>query len=344
MKILRPQAILLSTVAATCILVNACMSAPQSGTVLKAGTVGGAPTTPTTPKLRVLTTVEPLVNIIYNIGGDRIDLDGVIPPGTDSHTFEPAPSDAIKMSAADVILVNGLSLEEPTVNLARKNLKSGAEIVEMGELTVKPENYVYDFSFPKSEGKPNPHLWMNPLNALRYAEIARDTLTRRDPANATYYQSNLAKFALKIEALDRAIKTTINSIPEKNRRLLTYHDSFAYFAPRYGMIVLGAIQPSSFKEPSAQEIVQLIKQVRAENVPAIFGSEVFPSKVLEQIKKDSGAEFIDTLADDALPGELTDSNHTYFGMLARDVATMARVLGGKPELIAGLDVTNSLSK
>lgn len=301
---------------------------------------GGTATSAGSQKLNVVSTVSPITNIIYNIGGDRINLTGIIPEGTDSHTFEPAPSDAKILAQADVIFVNGLKLEEPTVKLAEANEKAGAEIVQLGEQTITPDQYIYDFSFPKENGSPNPHLWMNPMNALRYAEIARDTLVKRDAANADYYRKNYDAFKARIEALDQAIQATIATIPEANRKLLTYHDSFAYFTPRYGMTVIGAIQPSDFAEPSAREVADLIKQVKAEKVPAIFGSEVFPSPVLDQIAKEAGAVYVDTLRDDDLPGQPGETNHSYLGIMTEDVATMAKALGGDPAPIAGFDPSN----
>ncbi len=304
-------------------------------------TACGVPATPASSrKLTVVSTVSPITNIIYNIGGDRINLTGIIPEGTDSHTFEPAPSDARILAQADVIFVNGLKLEEPTVKLAEANKKAGAEIVQLGEQTLTPDQYIYDFSFPKENGSPNPHLWMNPLNALRYAEITRDTLVKRDAANADYYRKNYDMFKARIAALDQTIKDAIGSIPEANRKLLTYHDSFAYFAPRYGMTVIGAIQPSDFAEPSAKEVADLIKQVKDEKVPAIFGSEVFPSPVLDQIAKEAGAVYVDTLRDDDLPGQPGDANHSYLGIMRDDVATMTKALGGNPALIENFDPSN----
>lgn len=291
-------------------------------------------------KLVVVATVSPITNIIYNIGGEHITLSGIVPEGVNSHTFEPAPSDARKLAGADVIFVNGLDLEDPTLNLARANLKDGAEIVMLGEQTISPDQYAYDFSFPKEEGHPNPHLWPNPIYALRYAEIAKDTLVRRDAANAAYYNGNYEKFKARIEALDEAIKTTVNSIPEGNRKLLTYHDSFAYFAPRYGMTVIGAIQPSDFAEPSAKDVADLITQIRQEKVPAVFGSEVFPSPILEQIAKESGAKYVSDLRDDDLPGAPGEAKHSYLGLMVEDVRIMAEVLGGDPSLIANFDVSN----
>src|SRR4051812_31206918 len=190
-------------------------------------------------KLNVVTTVAPISSIARNVGGDRIDLHGIIPDGTNSHTFEPAPSDAKFLSQADIIIVNGLDLELPTMDLAEANLRDGAELVTLGDKTLAPDEYVYDFSFPQEGGHPNPHLWMNPMNAKRYAEIIADTLTTRDPANAGYYNENLSRYSAALDALDAAISAAVETVPEQNRKLLTYHDSWAYFAPRYGFVVIG---------------------------------------------------------------------------------------------------------
>ncbi len=296
---------------------------------------GGAET-----RLNVVTTVSPITNIVYNVGGDRIGLIGIVPEGVNSHTFEPAPSDAQRLAQADLIFINGLKLEEPTLALAEANKKAGAEIILLGEQTITPDEYAYDFSFPEEAGSPNPHLWPNPIYALRYAEIVRDTLVKRDAANAAYYTGNYDAFKARIEALDQAIKDTIASIPEQNRKLLTYHDSWAYFAPRYGLTVIGAIQPADFSEPSAQEVAGLITQLRQEKVPAIFGSEVFPSPILDQIAREAGTNFVDQLRDDDLPGEPGEAKHSYLGLIVEDVRIMAENLGGKPELIAGFDTSN----
>src|SRR5205085_10564 len=128
-----------------------------------------------------------------------------------------------------------------------------------------------------------------------------------------------------------------------NRKLLTYHDSFAYFAPRYGMTVIGAIQPADFAEPSPKEVADLINQIKAEGVPAIFGSEVFPSKVLDQIGREAGVQYIDTLRDDDMPGDPAAPEHTYFGMMLEDVATMTGALGGDPSALAAVDAANTFT-
>ena len=291
-------------------------------------------------RLNIVTTVSPITNIVYNIGGERVALSGIVPEGVNSHTFEPAPSDAKILAKADIIFVNGLKLEEPTMKLAEANMKEGAELITLGEMTIGEDQYVYDFSFPKDAGSPNPHLWPNPFFALRYAEVVRDSLVKRDAANADFYNKNYDAFKSQIETLDTAIKATVASIPEANRKLLTYHDSWAYFSPIYGMTVVGAIQPSDFSEPSAKDVADLITQIRDEKVPAIFGSEVFPSPILEQIAKESGADFIDDLRDDDLPGKPGEAEHSYIGLMVNNLKVMAQGLGGDPSLMDSVDPTN----
>lgn len=279
-------------------------------------------------KLKVVTSVAPISDIVRNIGGDRIALHGVIPDGTDSHTFEPKPSDAKVLSQADLILMNGMHLEEPTLKLAEANKKQGAEIKLLGDAAVAEKDWMYDFSFPKEAGDPNPHVWMNPRIALKFAELTKTWLSERDQNNAAYYQANYDKYKAVIDQLDAGIREAQQTVPEKNRKLVTYHDSWAYWAKEYGWTVIGAVQPADFKEPRPQDVAAIIDQVKKEQVPAIFGSEVFPSKVLEQIAKESGAKYVDKLSDDEPPGKADEARHTYVGMQLENMKQMFAALGG----------------
>ena len=287
-------------------------------------------------RLDVVTTVAPITSIAANIGGDKVDIHGVVPEGTNSHTFEPVPSQAKVLAEADVIFVNGLDLEDPTTALAEANKKSTTPIVELGPETIPASGYIYDFSFPKEDGKPNPHLWTNPPMAERYAEIIADELSELDPANAATYQSNLAKFAARIAQLDAAMRTSFATVPK--RELLTYHDAFAYFGREYDWKIIGAIQVSDFEDPTPREVAALIQQVRAEGVPAIFGSEVFPSPVLEQIGKETGVRYVDVLRDDDLPGAPGDPQHSWLGLMLFDYITMTEALGGDASALRTVDV------
>jgi manganese/iron transport system substrate-binding protein len=279
--------------------------------------------------LDVATTVAPISSIARNIGGTRIRLHGIVPDATNSHTFEPSPSDARHLANADLIVVNGLHLEQPTLDLAEASRRPEARIVLLGDATIGPEEWLFDFSFPESEGDPNPHLWMNVPYARRYAELMAAEFSTADPANATYYAQNLERYVAALDDLDARIRSAAPTVPEPNRKLLTYHDSWAYWAREYGFRVIGAVQASDFSDPSPQDVARLIDQIRAEQVPAIFGSEVFPSPILEQIARETGARFVDALRDDEPPGEQGSPEHTYLGMLRKDMMVMLDALGGQ---------------
>jgi len=290
--------------------------------------------------VQVVTTVSPITNIVQNVGGELVTVTGIVPEGTNSHTFEPAPSDARAMAEADVVFMNGLHLEEPTRELAEANAADGVEVVELGSMTIGPDEYIFDFSFPREAGDPNPHLWTNPPYAKRYAEIVKDKLSELDPESAELYEQNYEAFAARLDALDTAVREATDTVPPENRKLLTYHDSFPYFAREYGWDVIGAIQPSDFAEPTAQDVANLIDQVRSEQVPAIFGSEVFPSPVLEQIAAETGAEYVSDLRDDDLPGENGDPDHSYVGLMVFDFRTFISALGGDASAFDGVNVEN----
>jgi len=291
-------------------------------------------------KLKVVSTVSPITNIVYNIGGNKIALHGIIPEGMDSHTFEPVPSDVKYIAEADLLILNGLNLETPTEKLANARAKRGSMILKLGDNTIAKNEWLFDFSFPEDKGDPNPHLWLNAAYTMKYSELVMDKLIEMNPENREYYKKNTQKFLKKLEQLDKAIFTAVKTIPEKNRKLLTYHDSWAYFAKRYGMKVIGAIQPSGFAEPSAREIAGIIDQLKKESVPAIFGSEVFPSKIEKQIAREVKIKHITTLRDDDLPGKICTKEHTYIGMMLDNMKNMIPALGGNADAFSAIDPSN----
>ncbi len=305
---------------------------------------GGGSSDAAAGKLKVVTTVAPLTNIVQNIGCDRITLAGIIPDGVDSHTFEPKPGDAKTLSKADIFIMNGAHLEGSSEKIAQANLKDASKIYKLADGTLSGDNessgFLYDFSFPKDQGDPNPHLWMNPRYAKKYAQLVAGWLGQNDAANRDYYQANLAAYEAQLDQLDASIKQAVATVPASNRKLLTYHDSWAYWAREYGWTVVGAIQPSDFKEPSAQEVARLIDQIKRERVPAVFGSEVFPSKVAQQIARETSSKYVTQLSDDAPPGKAGAKEHTYVGMLVFDMREMLPALGGNAGAFDGFPVEN----
>jgi ABC-type Zn uptake system ZnuABC Zn-binding protein ZnuA len=325
----RPESVVRS--AGVAVLVALALVAPACGS--------GGEEADDPAKLNIVTTVSPLTSIVANVVGDRAEVRGLVPEGVNSHTFEPPPSAARALAEADVVFVNGLKLEDPTRELAAANLKDDAEVVELGDRTISPDQYVYDFSFPREEGKPNPHLWTNPPYAKDYARIVRDTVSRRDTANAGEYGANYDRFAAKVDELDAAMKVASATVPK--RELLTYHDAYAYFALHYGWRVIGAIEVSDFEEPSPREVAALIQQVRQVGVPAIFGSEVFPSPVLAQIGAEAGVRYVDTLRDDDLPGRPGEPDHSWLGLMKFNFVTMVESLGGDASALKSVQVADA---
>ena len=293
--------------------------------------------------LNVVTSVSPITNIVKNIAGDKINLTGLVPEGVNSHTFEPVPSDIIKLSNADLVIINGLFLEdnmEKVVNESLKN-KPDIQLLKLADTTIDSTGWIFDFSFPKEQGHPNPHVWLNPINAMKFANLTKDKLIEMDPNNTAHYMENAEKYVALLKQLDAGIKAAVKTVPPENRKLITYHDSWAYFAPRYNMTVIGAVQPSDFSEPSPLDIAKLIDQIKAEKVPAIFASEVFSNKITDQIAKEAGVNIVQTLRDDALPGNLTSPNHTYVGMMLDNMEKMIIPLGGNTSSLTNINPENT---
>ena len=291
--------------------------------------------------LTVATTVAPITSIVANIAaGTETRIIGVVPEGTNSHTYEPPPSVAATLEASHIVFINGLGLEDPTRELADANLSDGAVVCELGTAILPEDEWIFDFSFPKEGGKPNPHLWTNPPMAGDFAALIRDSLSAADPDNADVYARNYDAFVAKVDALDSAMTTASATLDATQRQLLTYHDAYAYFADHYGWKVIGAIQPSSFEEPTPREIADLITQVDESGVAAIFGSEVFPSSVLEQIGRETGVSYVDVLRDDDLLGAPGDPEHSWLGLMRFNYVTMVEALGGDATTLKAVDVSD----
>lgn len=286
----------------------------------------------------IATTVSPITSIAASIAGDRARVEGIVPEGTNSHTFEPSPQVAKLLSDADLILVNGLKLEDPTIEMAQNNKKAETQIVEIGTLVLPESDYIYDFSFPIEEGKPNPHLWTDPGYAIKYAGVIRDQLSELDPENASYYAANFTTFEQQASELAAAVAADQLTVPNGNLKLLTYHDAYAYFAKEFGWTVIGAIQPNDFADPAPAEVARLIDQVKAENVTTIFGSEVFPSAVLAEVGSATGARYEDSLRDDDLPGTPGEAEHSWLGLMRYNFRTMISGLGGTPTQLDAITI------
>ena len=281
------------------------------------------------------------------VAGGLLDVVSVVPEGANGHTYEPIPADAIVAATADLYIENGRGLNDSVSAFVRANYRPGtpevvlADVIPEGEVIatdsaeqIAAHGHAHSF---------NAHFWTDPIYASRYVERIASALGSIDPANSATYTARAQEFVARMATYDAAFRAAIASIPEANRKLVVYHDSWSYFGRRYGIPVIGAIQPVSFSEPSADEVRRMIDQIRAEAVPAFFGSEVFPSDVLDAIAAETGAVYHSDLADEELPGVPGAPEHSYEGMMLQNVRLITSALGGDTNLLDSLELPEVVS-
>jgi ABC-type Zn uptake system ZnuABC Zn-binding protein ZnuA len=264
----------------------------------------------------------------------------VVPIGANGHTYEPVPSEAKTLSRADIYIENGLSLNTSMTLFAAANYPRRTPHHSLSDVIPPEEVIATDTAEQiKAHGHAhnyNAHFWPDPNYAALYVRRIVQILSGFDAEDAAGYQQRGDALIAQFQQMDTAFRTALATIPEANRKLVVYHDSWSYFGRRYGLPVVGAIQPTDFSEPSAAELRETIDQVRAQGVPAFFGSEVFPSDVLEAIEAESGAKYVADLADDKLPGEPGTAQHSYVGMMVANTRTIVTALGGDPSALETL--------
>ena len=267
-------------------------------------------------QVRVVTSLEIFADFIRHVGGDRIQVTALVPGHADPHTYEPAPSQVAKVTKADLVVINGLGLEETLHDLIYNNVGSGVPIVETAEgLPVIGGS-------DDGNGAGNPHLWLNVQYAMRYVERIRDALIAVDPEGADLYRSNAGAYLNELDALDKEVAADIQSIPPERRKLVTFHDAYPYFAERYGREVVGVVVESPGREPSARELARLTDRIRSEKVTVVFKEPEFDAKMLETAAEDAGVK-VRTL----LSGAYVDGVHSYVELIRFNVMQLTEGLG-----------------
>lgn len=288
----------------------------------------------------VVADLDPIADLVREVAGDRAEVVSLVPTGLDGHTYQPRTNDVATIATAHLLVSNGGGLNVAVEDLAEQNLPRGSPLVRLAEEMVRPDELLFT-DVHSHDGQPehghggNVHLWTNPPYAVRYVQRIATALAEVDPAGEEVYRTNAAELTGRLLELSDAIGEAVATIPPADRQLVVYHDSWSYFGRNYGLEVVGAIQPADFSEPSAAELAAMIEQIRAADVPAFFGSEVFPSDVLDAVARESGATYVADLNDDRLPGEPGDPVNGYVGMMAENVRTIVGALGGDTAALDG---------
>jgi len=296
--------------------------------------------TPTTEDpLQVVASFSILGDLVKNVGGDAVEVTTLIGPGVDAHTYDPAPSDLVVLSKADVIFENGLGFEPWLDRFFASAQPSGARVVVTEGITPREagagdahegEAQLEEDGDAHEHGQFDPHVWHDVANVIIMVGNIRDALVAADPARAELYKANAAAYIAKLEALDASIREQIGTLPEERRKLVTSHDTFGYFADAYGFEVLGTALSSISTEagdPSARDIATLITQIEEAGVPAIFAENVANPDLMESIAAEAGVALAPTLYTDAL-GPQGSPGETYIGMMQSNVTTIVDALSG----------------
>jgi manganese/iron transport system substrate-binding protein len=273
-------------------------------------------------KPKVVSTSTMITDWTEQVGGDEIELTGILEPGADPHVYEPVPEDSQVLEEADLILYNGYNLEPGLIklmNAAGVNAKKFA----VGEV-VPP----FDFDY-EGQRKPDPHVWGDAENAIEIVNAIRDQLIELSPEDKEKFTENAARLTAELEQLDAWITQQIQTIPANQRKLVTTHDAFQYYARAYGLDVTGTlIGISTEEQPSAQTVRSLSDSIKSSNVPAIFAETTINPALIKTVAQEAGVKLAPReLYSDSI-GAPGSEGETYVKMLVANTRTIVEALGG----------------
>jgi zinc/manganese transport system substrate-binding protein len=236
-----------------------------------------------------------LGDFVKNVAGDRVEVTTLVGPNGDVHVYSPIPSDARKLSVANVVFINGLGLEGWMTRLITASSTKAPIIVSTKGVT----------SREMTEGGRvvlDPHAWQSIANARIYVANIRDGLRRVDPAGASVYETHAKSYLAALDALQKEVRAAIAQIPVDRRKIITNHDAFGYFGDAYGMEFIAPEGVSTDSEPSASDVAKIITQIRKQKIPAVFLENVTDPRLMQRIAEESGAKIGGKLYSDALSG------------------------------------------
>jgi manganese/iron transport system substrate-binding protein len=273
--------------------------------------------------VKVVATTTQIGDFARNVGGDHIALTVLVKPNQDVHDFSLEPSQIRAVAEADVILRNGLQLD---AFLDRALQNASGTVATLSEGVQTQEGYLTG-----EESGADPHIWFSVANARKMVENLRDALVAADPANAQAYQDNAAAYLEKLDALDGQIRAQVATIPEACRKLVTNHDVLGYYASAYGFEIVGSVIPSisTNAQASAADVAEIVRLIKAQNVPAIFAEASVNPALIQQVGREAGVVVVDDLYGDSL-GPAGSDGATYLGMMASDTQKIVDALKNCP--------------
>ena len=276
--------------------------------------------------LEVVASFSILGDFIRQIGGDRVKVTTLVAADQDAHNFQPRPSDARRLGTAQLVVASGLGFDPWLERLAQTaGYKGRILVASRGIEPIAGADDEHDAAHGNGKGSHrdavDPHAWQDVVHAQRYVANIADALAQADPANARAYRDGAARYTTELKALDAEIRSALAALPAERRKVVSAHDAFGYFAHAYGVRFLAPAGISNQSEPSAAGVAKLIRQLRRENVPAVFVESVSDPRLIERIRKESGARLGGTLYSDALSAP-DGPAPTYVAMMRHNLRTL----------------------
>jgi ABC-type Zn uptake system ZnuABC Zn-binding protein ZnuA len=310
------------------LVLGACGSAKQPAATSQAAQAQGETMPALSPvelqgrKLRVVATTNILGDVVAQVGGNHIELTTLLPPGADPHSYQLAPIDRQRLDDADVIFINGLGLEEGMLPVLG-DLRNGVPVVAV---SAGIDTIAFGGSEHNEHSSVDPHSWQSVKNVIVWTENIATALSALDPAQADAYAVAAAGYRSQLEALNSDLHALAESLPADKRKLVTDHDSLGYIAHEYGFTIVGTVIPSlsTFASASAQDLVALEKQIKAEGVKAIFVGTTTSPHLADQLAADLGIRVLPIYSD-----SLSDANgpaSTYLAFMRYNMQTIVDAL------------------
>jgi manganese/iron transport system substrate-binding protein len=284
------------------------------GPIAACGAVEGT-RVPADGRIRVVATTTVFADLVIQVGGDRVAVTSLVPKGGEVHTFDPSPGDVARLAEADLIVANGLGLDDWVVELAR-DAGTAAELVVLANV-VSGSDYILDGD------RPNPHLWLDPALAGAYAGAIAERLGGLDPAAAATFDASAAAYGTRLEGLEDELHRELEAIPEERRRIVSFHDALPYLARAFDIEVVGSILEAPGQDPSAGELAELVDAIRDARVAAVVSEVQFSDELARAVAAETGARVVNNVYTDTLGDPPVDS---YEGLLRWNVERLVEAL------------------
>lgn len=274
-------------------------------------------------ELPVVATFSILGDLVKNVGGARISLTTLVGPDGDAHVYSATPADAKNVAEAKVVFTNGLGFEGWIERLVKASGTKASVIVTTRG--IKPRRMEGGRGQGPSHDETDPHAWQSVANVKVYVANIRDALSKADPAGKADYEANASAYLAKLDELEKDIRSAVGSIPATRRKVITSHNAFGYFQAAYGIDFIAPQGVSTESEASARDVAHIIRQIKAQKIPAVFLENVSDPRLQRRIADETGAKIGGTLFSDALSGAQGPAA-TYIDMIRHNLRQFAEAL------------------